>query len=99
VISFESESSQNHKPFESESSQSYLNFFRFESSQSHDLVESRQSLDLVESSQSRVTWTVESLQVIALQARVNVESHVISRFSTTFFCYEMAPNMLQNGAR
>jgi len=38
--------------------------------------------DLVESSQSRVTGTVESLRVIALQARVNVVSHEISFFYT-----------------
>jgi len=46
------------------------------------------------SSQSRVTRIVESLRVNGLQAGVNVESHEISRFSTTFFSYEMAPNML-----
>jgi len=43
-----------------------------------------------------MTWSsrvrVESLRVIGLQARVNVESHEISRFSMTFTCYEMAPN-------
>jgi len=33
------------------------------------------------SSQSRVTKTVESLRVIGLQARVNVESDEISHFS------------------
>jgi len=40
---------------------------------------SSQSHDLVESSQSRLTRTVESLRVIALQARVNIESHETSR--------------------
>jgi len=45
------------------------------------------------SSQSRVTRNVESLRIIVLQARVNVESHEISRFFY-IFCYEMAPNQL-----
>jgi len=57
-------SSQSHKALESESSKIF-------SSQSHDLVVS---------SQNRVTTTVESLRVIGVQARVNVESHEISRF-------------------
>ena len=61
-------SSQSHKPLESESSKIF-------SCQSHDLVES---------SQSRVTRTVESLRVIGLQARVNVESLEISRFLYIF---------------
>ena len=56
-------SSQNHKPFESESSQTHLKFFRVR----------------VMTWSSRVTRTVESLRVIGLQARVNVESHEISR--------------------
>ena len=43
------------------------------------------------SSQSRVTVTVESLRVIALQARVKVESNEISYFFYDFF-------MLRNGA-
>jgi len=38
------------------------------------------SHDLVESSQNRVTRIVESLRVIDLQARVNVESHEILHF-------------------
>jgi len=59
-------SSLSRKPFESESSKNF-------SSQS-------QSHDLVNSNQSRITGTVESLGVIGLQARVNVESHEISRF-------------------
>jgi len=47
------------------------------------------------SSQSRVTRTVESLRVIALEARVNVESNEIAYFFLfLFFCYEMATNML-----
>jgi len=54
---------------------------------------SSQSHDLVESSQSGVTRTVESLRVIGLEARVNVESHKISRFFYDIFCYQMAPNM------
>jgi len=37
---------------------------------------------------------VESLRVIGLQSRVNVESHEISRFFYDNFYYEMAPNML-----
>jgi len=61
---------------------------------------------LVESSQSRVTKTVESLRVIGLQARVNVESHEISHFfyyisyATRWrpTCYKMAPDKLENGA-
>ena len=64
-------SSQSHKPFESESSKIF-------SSQS-------QSHDSVESSQSRVTRTVESLRVIGLQVRVNVESHEIARFFYDIF--------------
>ena len=50
------------------------------------------------SSQSRVTRTVESLRVIGLQAQVNVESHEISCFFN-IFCYEMAPDKLENGAQ
>jgi len=64
----ESESSQSHKPFESESSEGHLKFFRVESKTSHDLLES---------GQSRVTRIVESLRVIGLQARVNVDSNEI----------------------
>jgi len=60
---------QSHKPLESESSKIF-------SSQSHDLVES---------SQSRVTRTVESLRVIGLQARVNVNSHELSCFFYNIF--------------
>jgi len=37
------------------------------------------------SSHSRVTRTVESLRVIGLQVRVNVESHEISRFFYDIF--------------
>jgi len=70
----------------------------FESSQSHDLVES---------SQSRVTKTVESLRVIGLQARVNVESHEISHFFYDIsyamkwrpICCKMVPDKLENGAQ
>jgi len=53
---------------------------------------SSRSRDLVESSQSRVTRTVESLRVIGLQARVNVESYEISRFFFNIF-------LLWNGAQ
>jgi len=66
VIFVKSESSQSHKPFESESSQNHLKIFRVVSESSHDLVESE-----------RVTKTVRSLRVIGLQARVNVQSHKI----------------------
>jgi len=48
---------------------------------------------------SRVTRTVESLRVIGLQARGNVESHEISRFFYNIFCYEMAPDKLEDGAQ
>ena len=48
---------------------------------------------------SRVTRTVESLRVIGLLARVSVKSNEIPHSSYVFFCYEMAPNMVQNGAR
>jgi len=45
-----------------------------------------------------MTWSsrarVESLRVIGLQARVNVELHEISHFFYYFLCYEMAPNTL-----
>jgi len=85
VIFNESESSQSHKPFEAESSQSHLKFFRIESESSHDLVES---------SQSRVTRIVEWLQVIGLQAGVNVESHDISHF---FYDIVLQWNGAQNG--
>jgi len=37
------------------------------------------------SSQSRVGRTVESLRVIGLQTRVNVESHEISHFFNNIF--------------
>jgi len=60
----------------------------------------------VELSQSRVTGIIESLRVIGLQARVNVESREISRFFTTFFAmkwcptlYKMTPDELGNGAQ
>jgi len=61
----------------------------FLSSQSHEPFESESSEilsshDLVESSQSRVTRMFESLRVIGLQARVNVESYKISNFSYIF---------------
>jgi len=59
----------------SPSSQSHLKFCRVESESSHDLVKS---------SQSRVTRMVESLRVIGLQARVNVESYIFSNFSYIF---------------
>jgi len=66
-------SSQNHKPFESESSQLHLKFFRVRV--------------MTWSSQSRVTKTVDSLLVIGLQARVSVvSSHMkFHIFSITFF--------------
>jgi len=38
---------------------------------------------------------VESLQVIGLQDRVNVESLKSWRFSYDIFCCEMAPDMLK----
>jgi len=60
-------SSQNHKPFESESSKIFSSRVRVRV--------------MTWSSQSRVTKTVESLRVIGLQARVNVESDEISHFS------------------
>jgi len=53
-----------------------LKFFQVESASSHDLVES---------CQSRVTRTVESHRVIALQAQFNVESNEISHFFYDFF--------------
>jgi len=72
------------------SSQSHNHFesesSKFFSSQCHNLAES-------------VRRTVESLRVIGLQARVNAESHEISRFFYDIFCYEMAPNMQSNGVR
>ena len=61
VIFAESKSRKSHKPIESKLSQRHLKFLRFESDSSHDLVESRHS---------RVTRTVKSLRVIALQARL-----------------------------
>ena len=54
----------------------------FLSSQRHEPFESESSEIL--SSQSRVTRIVESLRVIDLQARVNVESYKISNFSYIF---------------
>jgi len=48
---------------------------------------------------SRVKRIVESLRIIGLQARVNVESHKFSRFFYDIVCYKMTPNVLQNGAR
>ena len=72
-----------------ESESSHLNFFPVES----------------ESRLCRVTRTLESLAVIGLQARVNVESHEISRFLRHFFAmkwhptyHKMAPDKLENGA-
>ena len=62
-------SSQSHKPFESEPSQIFSSPVRV----------------MTWSSQSRVTSTVESLRIIGLQARVNVESHEISRFFYDIF--------------
>jgi len=49
-----------------------------------NFVESKSRHDLVELSQSRVTRMVESLRIIGLQARVNVESYKISNFSFIF---------------
>jgi len=62
---------------------------------------------LVESSQGRVTKTVESLRVIGLKARVNVESNEISHFFDFIFyvmkwrpsCYKMATGKLGNSAQ
>jgi len=55
---------------------------------------------IVMASPSRVRVEfVESLRVTGLQARVSVESHEISRFIYDIFCYEMAPNMPQNGTQ
>ena len=68
---------------------------RVEPESHHKPFESESSHDLVDSSQIRVTRTVESLRVIALEARVNVESNEIAYFFLfLFFCYEMATNML-----
>ena len=67
-----------HKPFESESSQSHLNFFRVESESSHDLVES---------SQSWVTKSVESFRVTSLPTRVNVESNEIKHCHYYYFFF------------
>ena len=53
----------------SPSSQSHPNFFRVR----------------VMTWSSRITRTVESLRIIGLQARVNVESHEISRFFYNIF--------------
>jgi len=66
------------------------NFVFFLSSRASDVPDSF----LSSSSQWRVTRTVESLQVIGLQAGVNVESNETSHFVYVFFCIEMAPNML-----
>jgi len=60
----------------------------FLSSQRHKPLESESS-DIFS---SRVTGTVESLRVIGLQARVNVESHELSRFFYDIF-------LLWNGTR
>ena len=65
------------------SSQSHPNFFRVR----------------VMTGSSRVKRIVESLRIIGLQARVNVESHKFSRFFYDIVCYKMTPNVLQNGAR
>jgi len=54
---------------------------------------------MIWSSQSRVTKIVESLRVIGLQARVNVESHETSRFFYDIFCHEMAHGQLENGTQ
>jgi len=86
------------------SSQSHLKFFRVES-------ESKSRPGRVESESShkncRVTKTLESLRVIGLQARVNVESHEISRFFyDTFFamkwyptCHKMVPDQWEKVAQ
>ena len=73
-------------------SESQVPRVRVESESSKIFSSQSQSHDLVESNQSRVTRTVESLRVIALQARVNVESHEISRFFYNIF-------LLWNGAQ
>jgi len=62
---------------------------------------------IVESWLGRVTRTVESLRVIGLQARINVESHEISHFFYDIFyvmkwhptCYKMVPDKLENGVQ
>ena len=50
-----------------------------------NFVESESSHDFVKSSQSRVTRMVESLRVIGLQARVNVEPYKFQTFPI-YFC-------------
>jgi len=37
-------------------------------------------------------------RIVGLQGQVNVKSNEISRFSYVFFCYEIAPCKLVNGA-
>jgi len=74
-------SSQSHKPFELE----WYKFFQVQSEASHDLAES---------SQNRITRTVESLQVIGLQARVNGESNEISHFSYLFLLWNDAQHRI-----
>ena len=85
VIFVESRVESSHKPFESESSQSHLNFFRVKSESSHGLVES---------SQSRVTKSVESFRVTSLPFQVNVESneikhchYFVKKNIFSFFCF------------
>jgi len=57
------------------------------------------------SSQRRVTRTIESLQLISLQAQDTVNTNEISKFYSDFFtiklhsrCCRTAPDKLQNGA-
>jgi len=75
-------SSQSHKPFESELSQGHLKFFRVRvmTWSCRVSVESQELLSRFES----LVCKLESMS-----------SHTKFRvFSTNFFCYEMAPNML-----
>ena len=96
-----------HKSFDSESSQSHLQFFRIESESSHDLIESEWSHDLVELNQSRVTKAVEPLPSHCVACL----SQCRDKRNFTFFprilyamksfptCFEMAPDQLEIGAQ
>jgi len=46
----------------------------------------------------RVTSLLSQSRIVGLQGQVNVKSNEISRFSYVFFCYEIAPCKLVNGA-
>jgi len=67
-----------------------------ESSQSR-VTRTVESREMSSHENCRVTRTVESLRVIGLQARVSVKSQEISHFFFNVFCYEMAPDKLENG--